>query len=179
MRPWLLVAGAAYAALGATFTSHGIPALVAVLVPGVAVLVAVAVSRRPRAEPAGVTAGRLAWLVWAVCFAAWETLALLLGELSFSLLMDRCWRSIRCAWPAGRFGCPPAGCWSGGERMLSWLLGTGFVLLALAALAVEVAARRTARLTVGDLLAAATATRTTRLVMAVLWLWVGWHFLAR
>lgn len=63
--------------------------------------------------------------------------------------------------------------------MLSWLLGTGFVLLMLAGLAVEVNARRQARLTAGDLFAAATATRTGRLVMAVLWLWVGWHFLAR
>ena len=57
--------------------------------------------------------------------------------------------------------------------MLSWLLGTGFVLLAVSALAVEVSARRRARLTAGDLLAAATATRTGRLVMAVLWLWVN------
>lgn len=63
--------------------------------------------------------------------------------------------------------------------MLSWLLGTGFVLLTMSALAVEVSARRRARLTAGDLLAAATATRTGQLIMAVLWLWVGWHFLAR
>jgi hypothetical protein len=63
--------------------------------------------------------------------------------------------------------------------MLSWLLGTGFVLLMLGGLVVEVSARRQARLTAGDLLAAATATRTGRLIMAVLWLWVGWHFLAR
>jgi hypothetical protein len=63
--------------------------------------------------------------------------------------------------------------------VLSWLLGTGFVLLMLAGLVVEVSARRQSRLTAGDLLAAATATRTGRLIMAVLWLWVGWHFLAR
>jgi hypothetical protein len=63
--------------------------------------------------------------------------------------------------------------------VLSWLLGTGFVLLMLAGLVVEVSARRQARLTAGELLAAATATRTGRLIMAVLWLWVGWHFLAR
>jgi hypothetical protein len=63
--------------------------------------------------------------------------------------------------------------------MLSWLLASGFVLLMLAGLTVEVSARRQARLTAGDLLAAATATRTGRLIMAVLWLWVGWHFLAR
>ncbi|MGH3759896.1 hypothetical protein [Actinophytocola sp.] len=147
MRPWLLVAGAAYAAVGATFTSHSLPALIAVLVPGIAALVAVLVFRRPRpvsgsagasavwtderaqarqrrageegrrrvarerSEPtntvsgsdaasarkrlgpsdtviAQVATGHRAWLVWAVCFAAWELLALLFGELSFSLLMD-------------------------------------------------------------------------------------------
>ena len=88
MRPWLLLAGAAYAALGATFTSHSIPALIAVLVPGVATLVAVAVLRRPRRPTAPVTPGHRAWLVWAVCFTAWELAALFLGELSFSLLMD-------------------------------------------------------------------------------------------
>lgn len=88
MRPWLLVAGAAYAALGATFTSHSLPALIAVLVPGIAAFVAVLVFRRPGTKTAPVTTGHLAWVVWAACFAAWELLALLLGELSFSLLMD-------------------------------------------------------------------------------------------
>lgn len=89
MRAWLLVAGAAYAAVGATFTSHSIPALVAVLVPGVAALVAVAVFDRPREEPAHrIGARHRAWLVWAVCFGAWELTALFLGELSFSLLLD-------------------------------------------------------------------------------------------
>lgn len=63
--------------------------------------------------------------------------------------------------------------------MLSWLLGTGFVLLALAAVVVEVTARRRARPTAGDLLRAAVATTTGRLIMVALWLWVGWHFLAR
>lgn len=63
--------------------------------------------------------------------------------------------------------------------MLSWLLGTGFVVLALAALIVERNARRTARLTAGDLVAAATATKAGRLILVALWLWVGWHFLAR
>jgi hypothetical protein len=88
MRPWLLLAGAAYAAIGATFTSHSIPALIAVLVPGVAALVAVAVLRRPRVRAASSAPGHIAWLIWAVCFAAWELAALLLGERSFSLLMD-------------------------------------------------------------------------------------------
>jgi hypothetical protein len=88
MRPWLLLAGAAYAAIGATFTSHSIPALIAVLVPGVAVLVAVALVRRPQTRPAGVSTGHRAWVIWAVCFTVWELVALFLGELSFSLLMD-------------------------------------------------------------------------------------------
>ena len=86
--PWLLLAGAAYAALGATFASHSLPALIAVLVPGVAALVAVAARRHPRGEAERVGAGHLPWLVWAVCFGVWELAALLLGELSFSLLMD-------------------------------------------------------------------------------------------
>jgi hypothetical protein len=63
--------------------------------------------------------------------------------------------------------------------MLSWVLGAGFVVLALAAAVVEVTAHRKARLTVGGLFAAATATKTGRLALTVLWLWVGWHFLAR
>ncbi|MGH3759897.1 DUF6186 family protein [Actinophytocola sp.] len=63
--------------------------------------------------------------------------------------------------------------------MLSWLLGAGFVLLAFAAAAVEVTARRRSRLTAGHLLTAAMATKTGRLIMVALWLWVGWHFLAR
>lgn len=127
MRPWLLLAGAAYAAIGATFASHSIPALIAVLVPGVAVLVAVAAMRRPRVEPAGAPAvpvtpggaaegpvvtapvrtGHRAWLIWAVCFTVWELVSLFLGELSFSLLLDpvleiypmrmACWALWLCA----------------------------------------------------------------------------------
>jgi hypothetical protein len=89
MRPSLLAAGIGYAAVGATFASHGIPALIAVLVPGVAALVAVAALRRPRPAPAATArTGHRAWLIWAGCFSAWELLALFLGELSFSLLMD-------------------------------------------------------------------------------------------
>jgi hypothetical protein len=84
---WPPVAALAYACLGATFASHSIPALVAVLVPGVAALVAVLVVRRPRV-PARIGARHLPWLVWAVAFGLWELAALLLGELSFSLLMD-------------------------------------------------------------------------------------------
>ncbi|MPZ80933.1 MAG: hypothetical protein GEV28_11250 [Actinophytocola sp.] len=89
MRAWLVAAAAAYAAVGATFTSHSIPALVAVLIPGVAALVAVAVLPRPREETGHrVGARHRAWLVWAVCFGGWELTALFLGELSFSLLLD-------------------------------------------------------------------------------------------
>jgi hypothetical protein len=84
---WPPVVALGYACLGATFASHSIPALVAVLVPGVAALVAVLVVRRPRV-PARIGTRHLPWLVWAVAFGLWELAALLLGELSFSLLMD-------------------------------------------------------------------------------------------
>jgi hypothetical protein len=84
---WLPVAALGYACLGATFASHSVPALVAVLIPGVVALIAVLVTRRPRV-PARIDARHLPWLVWAVAFGLWELAALLLGELSFSLLMD-------------------------------------------------------------------------------------------
>jgi Family of unknown function (DUF6186) len=65
--------------------------------------------------------------------------------------------------------------------MLSWLLGAGFVVLALAAVVVEVSARRAvpAKPTAGRLVAILVATRTGRLLVVALWVWVGWHFLAR
>lgn len=84
---WPAVAALGYACLGATFASHSVEALVAVLIPGVAALIAVLVKRRPRV-PARVGARHLPWLVWAIAFGVWELAALLLGELSFSLLMD-------------------------------------------------------------------------------------------
>lgn len=91
-RPAPLVAGLGYAAFGATFASHSVGALVAVLVPAVAVLVAVvmAMVTRPRPAPDQALPGRrhLSWLVWALAFGVWELAALLLGDLTISLLMD-------------------------------------------------------------------------------------------
>lgn len=84
----LLAAGLGYAMLGATFTSHSVPALVAVLVPGTAALAAVALPRRPRLPGGRFGRRHLVWLVWALLFTAWEVTSLLLGELSFSLLLD-------------------------------------------------------------------------------------------
>jgi hypothetical protein len=84
---WPAVAALGYACLGATFASHSVAALVAVLIPGLTALVAVLVTRRPRV-PAKVGARHLPWLAWAIAFGLWELAALLLGELSFSLLMD-------------------------------------------------------------------------------------------
>lgn len=84
---WPAVAALGYACVGATFASHSVAALVAVLIPAVAALVAVLVTRRPRV-PAPITTRHLPWLVWTVAFGVWELAALLLGELSFSLLMD-------------------------------------------------------------------------------------------
>lgn len=85
---WLLLTGVGYAALGATFASHSVPALVAVLIPGAAALVAVLVTRRPLTETRHVGTRHVPWLVWAIAFGVWELAALLLGELSFSLLLD-------------------------------------------------------------------------------------------
>lgn len=86
--PWALVAGLGYAALGATFASHSVPALVAVLIPGLAALAAVALVRRPKRENGRLGRRHRPWLVWALVFTAWEVASLLLGELSFSLLLD-------------------------------------------------------------------------------------------
>ncbi|HEX2133438.1 MAG TPA: hypothetical protein VHH15_17965 [Actinophytocola sp.] len=86
--PWAVAAGLGYAALGATFASHSVPALVAVLVPGVAALVVVALVRRPRVPGGRFGRRHRAWLVWALAFTAWEVASLVLGELSFSLLLD-------------------------------------------------------------------------------------------
>ncbi|OLF16051.1 hypothetical protein BU204_19110 [Actinophytocola xanthii] len=60
-------------------------------------------------------------------------------------------------------------------------MGVGFVVLALVGLAIELVARRAVppRPTVGELVDILVATRTGRLVVVALWVWVGWHFLAR
>lgn len=63
--------------------------------------------------------------------------------------------------------------------MLSWLLGTGFVVLVVAGLAVEVTARRAAHPTAGELVRVLVATRTGRIAVVLVWVWAGWHFLAR
>lgn len=65
--------------------------------------------------------------------------------------------------------------------MTSWILGVGFVVLAVAGVVVELTARRAvpARPTVGELVGIVVATRTGRFVMVAAWVWVGWHFLAR
>ncbi|MCT2585363.1 DUF6186 family protein [Actinophytocola gossypii] len=65
--------------------------------------------------------------------------------------------------------------------MISWVLGVGFVLLVLVGFAVELIARRAVpkRPTGGDLVRILVATRTGRFVVVALWVWVGWHFLAR
>ncbi|MQA84821.1 MAG: hypothetical protein GEV03_09405 [Streptosporangiales bacterium] len=57
----------------------------------------------------------------------------------------------------------------------------GFAALALAAVAIELAARRpnSPLWTVGDCLAYITRPRLGRLGVLLAWLWVGWHFFAR
>lgn len=65
--------------------------------------------------------------------------------------------------------------------MTSWVLGAGFVVLTVVGLIVELTARRAVpkRPTVGELMGILVATRTGRFVVVALWVWVGWHFLAR
>jgi uncharacterized membrane protein YfcA len=84
----LLAAGLAYAAFGASFASHTVGALVAVLVPATAVLVGVLVLRRPRATAPRIDRTHLPWLVWVLAFGVWELAALFAGDLTISLLMD-------------------------------------------------------------------------------------------
>lgn len=65
--------------------------------------------------------------------------------------------------------------------MISVVLGVGFVVLAVVGVVLELVARRAvpARPTLGELVGIVVATRTGRFVMVALWVWVGWHFLAR
>jgi hypothetical protein len=83
-----LAAGLAYAVFGATFVSHSVGALVAVLVPATAVLVAVLVLSRPAARGGRLDRTHLPWLLWLLAFGVWELVALLRGDLTISLLMD-------------------------------------------------------------------------------------------
>ena len=84
-----LAAVVAYAVFGASFVSHSVGALVAVLVPATAVLVAVLVLRRPRATPreASTAATCRGWSgCWRSESGSWPPL--LGGDLTISLLMD-------------------------------------------------------------------------------------------
>lgn len=61
------------------------------------------------------------------------------------------------------------------------LIVAAFALVAAAALAVEIGARRpgAAVRPLRDVVAAALRTRAGRVVVFGVWLWLGWHFLAR
>jgi hypothetical protein len=62
-----------------------------------------------------------------------------------------------------------------------WWIAVAFALVLAGAAAVEVGARRpgAAVRTLGATVAAALRTRAGRAVVFGLWLWLGWHFLAR
>lgn len=57
---------------------------------------------------------------------------------------------------------------------------TGYIVVAIAAVAIEVASRRgIGRLeTLGDTIASAMGDRTVRIAVVATWWWIGWHFLA-
>lgn len=56
----------------------------------------------------------------------------------------------------------------------------GYVLVVLAAIGIDVAARRGVGQveTLGDTIAAAMGDRTIRIALVATWWWIGWHFLA-
>ncbi|BDU04775.1 hypothetical protein GV791_26700 [Nocardia cyriacigeorgica] len=58
---------------------------------------------------------------------------------------------------------------------------TGFAILAGIALTLTLVAhlRRDALAPLGTVIALALRTRTARLIMLPVWVWLGWHFLAR
>jgi hypothetical protein len=87
-RAVLVAALLAYALFGASFVSHSVGALVAVLVPATAVLVAVLVFNRSPATPPKIDRAHLPWLFWLLAFGVWELVPLLTGDLTISLLMD-------------------------------------------------------------------------------------------
>lgn len=91
-RALALSACLAYAAFGATFVSHSLGALVAVLVPATVVLVTVVVTALVLPRQAGAARRpdrtHLPWLAWLLAFGVWELVALLRGDLTISLLMD-------------------------------------------------------------------------------------------
>jgi hypothetical protein len=148
-----LAAGLAYAAFGATFPSHSVGALVVVLVPATAVLVAVATLRHPNTKPARLGRDHLPWLVLLLVFGVWELSTLLAGELTFSLLMD----PVLEIYPL---------------RVAGWVLWLwGGRLL--------VRPGRTAGNAITELLNMLVATRASRILTVLVWGWLGWHFLAR
>jgi hypothetical protein len=55
----------------------------------------------------------------------------------------------------------------------------GYVLLVVAAVAVEVAARRRGSGTFGDALTVILQSRAARLALLAAWLWLGWHVFVR
>jgi len=57
----------------------------------------------------------------------------------------------------------------------------GFVVIVMAAMALEVLSRRPASrvASVGDVLGHVMRQRTGRVLVFVLWFWFGWHFIAR
>jgi hypothetical protein len=55
----------------------------------------------------------------------------------------------------------------------------GYVLLVLAAVAVEVAARWRGSGTFGDALTVTLRSRAARLALLAAWLWLGWHVFVR
>lgn len=65
--------------------------------------------------------------------------------------------------------------------MGAWILGTGFVVLVVVGLLLELHARRPgSRLpTMTRLAQVVIATRTGRVLAVLIWWWLGWHFLAR
>lgn len=58
---------------------------------------------------------------------------------------------------------------------MSWVFGSGFVLLAIVGLIVQLRAPEKA----GELLGTLVATRAGRILTVLVWGWLGWHFLAR
>jgi hypothetical protein len=60
------------------------------------------------------------------------------------------------------------------------LIVAGYLVIALAAAALEVAARLGGRFpTLGEAVSSINAVRGGRLVLLAVWLWAGWHFFVR
>lgn len=60
------------------------------------------------------------------------------------------------------------------------LVVLGFAALAVAAISAELTARRSRRLTTfGETLRLLLRSRVLRILIVLVWAWLGWHFLAR